>query len=223
MKVVSSNAFREAFVALAPLFERAGGGKVEVQFIGGAELLKRLRAGEPADLAILQASSIDELINLGKLVAGSRTDLARSGIGAAVRAGAPKPDLRTGGSLQRALRAAKSIAVSSGPSGVYLLGLFERLGIAKEKITQTAPGVAAAGLVAKGEVEIGFQQLSEILPVAGVDYAGALPPEVQHYTVFSGGLHAEAKDPEAAKALMRFLASPEASRTVTEKGMEQIR
>ena len=220
MKVLSSNAFREAFLALAPRFERASGRKVEAQFIGGAVVLPRLRGEESADLVILQRSAIDELIGAGKLAAGSRTDLAKSGIGIAVRKGTRKPDTATGEALRRSLLAAKSVAVSSGPSGVYLLKLFERMGIPKERIVQTPPGVPAAGLVAKGEVELGFQQVSEILPVPGVDYAGALPPDVQHYTVFSAGIHAGAQEPEAARALVEYLVSREAAGIVREKGMD---
>ena len=220
MKVLSSNAFREALLALAPRFERASGRKVEAQFIGGAELLRRLRGEERADLVILQRSAIEELIGAGKLAAGSRADLAKSGIGIAVRKGARKPEAATGEALKRSLLAAKSVAVSSGPSGVYLLKLFERMGIPKERVVQTPPGVPAAGLVARGDAELGFQQVSEILPVPGVDYAGALPPEVQHYTVFSAGIHAGAQEPEAARALMEFLVSGDAAGVVTEKGMD---
>jgi molybdate transport system substrate-binding protein len=223
IQVMSSNAMREAYRELVPQFEKQSGHRVVTSWVGSADIMKRMRAGETADLVILQASSIDELVQLGKVMPGSRVDLARSGIGVAVRAGAQKPDIGSGEALKRALLGAKSIVVSSGPSGIYLLSLFQRMGIAdqlKPRLIQTAPGVQTGELVARGEAEIGFQQVSELLPVRGIDYLGPLPPDVQHVTVFSGGIHAAAKQPAAAGALIRFLASADAGSVLRKKGMQ---
>src|SRR6185369_10382710 len=142
IRVLSSNATREALREIAPQYEKATGHKLAMSFVGSLDVLKQLRAGEgKADVVILQNSSIDELIAEGKLAPGSRVDFARSLVGAAVRAGAPRPDISSGEALKRTLLASKSIVVSSGPSGFYMLGLFERMGIPKEKYTQAAPGI----------------------------------------------------------------------------------
>jgi len=221
VNVLSSIAMREALLEFATMFEKAGGCKVELNFVGGVEIVRRLRAGEGgADVVVLQASAIDELAQAGAVVAGSRVDFARSKIGVAVRAGAPRPDLGSAEAVTRALLAAKSIALSSGPSGVYLAGLFERFGIPRQKIVQAKPGTAAGDLVASGEAEIGFQQVSELLPVKGIDFLGPLLEELQHVTVFSGGLLAKAAAPQAARALMQYIASPAAAPVLRAKGME---
>jgi len=218
---MSSNAMRAALLELAPMFEKAGGRKVAVTFLGGVEIMKRLAAGEGGvDVVILQASAIDELAHAGTLAPGSRADFARSTIGVAVRAGAPRPGIGSAEAVTRALLASKSIAISSGPSGVYLLGLFERIGIPLGKVAQTKPGKMAGDAVARGEAQIGFQQVSELLPVQGIDFLGPLPPELQHVTVFSGGLHAGSADPQAARELMKFLGSPAAAPVLRAKGME---
>jgi molybdate transport system substrate-binding protein len=223
IRVMASNAFKEAYLELVTQFEQASGHKVVTSFVGSADIMKRMKAGESADLLILAGGSVDELIKLGKVVPGSRVDLAKSGVGVAVRAGAPKPDISSGDALKRALLAAKSIGYSSGPSGAYLAGLFQRMGIADElkpKIKQTPPGVAVGDLIARGEVEIGFQQVSELLPIAGIDFLGPLPSDIQQFTVFSAGLHVSAKEPRAAKALVQFLTSPASVPVIKKKGME---
>ncbi len=221
IQVMSSNAMREALRELAPQFEKASGHKVTMSFIGSADIMKRMRAGEGGvDVLVLQDSSVDALAKEGKVVAGSRLDFAKSPIGVAVRAGAPKPDISSGEALKRALLASKSIIISSGPSGIYLSGLFERMGIPREKIVQSKPGTQSGEVVARGEADIGFQQVSELLPVKGIEFLGPLPPDIQHVTVFSGGIHAGAKQPEAAKALIRFLASPRAVPVIKQKGMD---
>jgi len=223
IRVMSSNAFRQAYLELVPEFEKASGHKVVTSFVGSSDLMKRMKAGESVDLVILAGNSVDELIQLGKVVPGSRADLAKAGVGAAVRAGAPKPDIGSADALKRALLAAKSIGYSSGPSGAYLARMFERMGIADElkpKIKQAPPGVPVGSFIARGEVELGFQQLSELLPVAGIEVIGMLPPEIQEITVFSAGIHAGAKAPAAARALVQFLASPAAAAAKRKKGME---
>jgi molybdate transport system substrate-binding protein len=223
IRVMASNAIKEAYLELVPRFEQASKHKVVTSFVGSADIMKRMKAGESTDLVILAGNSVDELIKLGRVVPGSRVDLAHSGVGAAVRAGAPKPDISSADALKRALLAAKSIGYSSGPSGAYLAGLFQRMGIANElkpKIKQTPPGVAVGDLIARGEVEIGFQQVSELLSIKGIDFLGPLPPDTQHITVFSAGLHVSAKEPGAAKALVQFLTSPAALPVIKQKGME---
>jgi molybdate transport system substrate-binding protein len=225
IRVMSSNAFRQAYLELIPEFEKESGHKVVTNFVGGVDLMKRMKAGESVDLVILAGTSLDELIRLGKVVPGSRVDLARVGVGVAVRAGAPRPDISSGAALKQTLLAAKSIGYSTGASGVHLAGLFQRMGIAEElkpKIRQAPPGVPVGDLIARGEVEIGFQQQSELLPVAGIDLIGMLPPDAQEYTVFSVGVHASAKEPAAAKALVRYLASPGATPVKRKKGMEPV-
>jgi molybdate transport system substrate-binding protein len=222
IKVMSSAAVKPAYLQLVPSFERTSGHKVTTLWVLTVDMLTRLEGGESVDLVIMAANGIDELIASGKLAPGSRVDLARCSIGAAVRAGARKPDIRSAEALTHALRAAKSIAYSTGPSGVYLSGLFQRLGLADElkpKITQIK-GDSIGAVVARGEAEIGFQQVSELLPVAGIAYLGPLPAEIQEVTVFSAGLHAGATEPDAAKALVKFLTAPEAVAIIKQTGME---
>ena len=223
IRVMSSNAFRQAYLELVPEFEKASGHKVVTIFVGGVDLMKRMKSGESVDLVILAGKSLDELIQIGKVVPGSRVDLAKSGVGVAVRAGAPSPDISSGDALKRALLAAKSIGYSTGASGVYLVSMFERMGIADElkpKIKQAPPGVPVGDLIARGEVELGFQQMSELLPVAGIDVIGMLPPDAQKFTVFSAGIHVGAKQPAAAKTLVQFLTSPASVAVKKKKGME---
>ncbi len=223
IQVMSSLAIREAYLELVPRFESQTKHKVVTSWVGMVDILKRVKGGETTDLIIGSAAALDELTKAGKIVPASRSDLVKSGVGVAVRAGAPRPDISSGEAVKRALLKARSIAYSSGPSGVYLTGLFERWGIASElkpKITQTPPGVAVGGVVARGDAEIGFQQVSELLPVAGIDYIGPLPPDIQVITVFSGGVHVAARQPAAAKELIKFLASPAAAPVIKRKGME---
>ena len=221
VRVLPSNAMREVLLDAAPQFEMASGHKVSMAFVGSVDILSRLRAGDKsADLIVLQVNSIDELAAEGLVVRGSRVDFARSLVGAAVRAGAPRSDISSADALKRTLLAAKSIVVSSGPSGVYMLGLFERMGIPRERYTQAKPGVQTGLLVARGEAELCFQQVSELLPVTGIDFLGPLPAGAGHVTVFAGGLHSAAADREAARALMQYLASPAAAPVLKAKGME---
>ena len=220
INVMSSMAIKEAYLELVPQFEKQSGHKVVTSWVGSADIMKRMRAGETADLVIMAGSAIDELAKEGWIVAGSRVDLVKSSIGVAVRAGAPRPDISSGESLKRTLLAAKSIAYSSGPSGVYLSGVLKRWGIPESRITQTPPGAPVGEVIARGEAEIGFQQVSELLPVKGIDYVGPLPADVQLVTVFSAGTHAGAKQAEAAKAWTRFLISPAAAPAIRKKGLD---
>jgi molybdate transport system substrate-binding protein len=222
IKVMASAAIREAYLELVPAFEKQSGHKVVTIWSGTTEVSRRIGGGEVADLVIVSAPTIDKLIADGKVV-GSRVDLAKSGIGVAVRAGQPKPDISSGEAVKKAVLAAKSVAYSSGPSGFYLAELFKKMGIADEikpKLTQTPSGVQVGEVIARGEAELGFQQVSELLHVKGIDYLGPLPADIQHVTVFSAGVHASAKEPEAAKALVKFLTAPGAATVIAKTGME---
>jgi len=223
IKMIASNAVREAYLQLVPAFEKTSGHKVTIDWGGTADIMKQIRGGEVADIVIVPAPAIDALIKEGKLAGGSRVDVAKSAIGAAVRAGAVKPDISSGDALKRTLLAARSIIISSGPSGVYLAELFRKIGIAdqiKAKTTQLPPGGSPGEAVARGEGEIGFTQVSELLAVKGIDYLGPLSPDVQQVTTFSAGLHRAAPAPEAAKALLKFLTGPDARAAVKKSGLE---
>src|SRR5438093_4803702 len=193
IQVLSTQATQEAYLELVAQFEKASGHKVTTVFTGTLNVQKRLADGEPYDLIIMAGPAIDEQIKLGKAVAGSRVDFAKSGTGVAVRKGAAKPDIGSAGALKKTLLAAKSIGYSPGPSGIHMLSVFEKLGIAgdvKGKLKQTPSGVFVGTLNASGETEIGFQQISELVHFGGIDYFGPLPGEPQPMTVFSAGIHA---------------------------------
>lgn len=218
---MGSGAIKEAFVELAPLFERASGHKVIATWIGGVEIARRVAAGEFTDMVFQAAAAIDGLIKLGKLAPGSRVDIATSWIAASVRAGAPRPDIGTSDAFRRTLLAAPSIAYSTGPSGVYLIELFKRMGIADavaHKVTQIK-GEPVGASVARGEAAIGFQQMSELLPVPGIDIIGPLPADIQEVTTFSAALHAQTQVADAARELMAFLRAPAAHAIIRSKGM----
>jgi molybdate transport system substrate-binding protein len=221
IKVIASNAVREPYHELVPAFEKSTGHKVTIEWGGTVDIVKRVGGGEIADIVIIPAERIDDFVKQGRLV--SRTDLARSGVGVAVRAGAPRPDISSPAALRNALLAAKSIVLSSGPSSVYLPTMFQKMGIADEvkpKIIQIGPGLPVGDAIARGEGEIGFTQMSELMSVKGIDYLGPLPAELQFITVFSAGLHAAAPAPEAARALLKFLTAPEAAPVLKRHGME---
>src|SRR5262245_44123850 len=222
IRLVSSNALKSVLEEIAPQFEKTTEHKL-VFVWGQAALLKgRIESGEALDATILTTAGIDDLIKQGKLDGTTRTPLVRSSIGVAVRKGAPKPDISTTEAFKRALLNAKSIGyVEQGQTGIYLKDLFVRLGIAdeiKSKI-KLAP-TAAAEFVARGEAEIGMTQISEILPVAGAELVGPLPPDIQLYTNFASAVGAAAKQPDAAKVLLKFLITPETVRVMKAKGLE---
>lgn len=221
IKVLASNAVGEPYRELIPLFEKASGHKVIVDWGGTLNIIKRLEGGEVADLVIIGSEHIDRFVKAGMLV--SQVDLVRSGVGAAVRAGAPHPDISSPAALKQTLLAAKSIVLSSGPSGMYLPSLFRRMGIEealKPKITQLASGLPVGEAIARGEGELGFTQTSEFLSIKGIDYLGPLPGDTQLITVFAAGLHAKAAEPEAARALIQFLKAPEVAPALRHHGME---
>jgi len=227
LRVVCSGAFRAAYQVLVTGFARATGHRVVTAWGSSAagaptSIPARLAAGECLDLVIMAGEGLDRLIAQGLITAAGRADLARSGIGVAIRTGAPRPDLSSTAALMRALKQAKSLAHSSSASGIYLKGLFQRLGLTEalgNRIKQIE-GEPVGAVVARGEAEIGFQQISELLPVPGIDFVGPLPPEIQHTTVFAAGIAAGAREPQAARALINYLTGPAAAVIIHNSGME---
>ncbi len=220
LRLLCSNALQSVMVELGPRFEKATGHKLLITYGSTGPLQTDIEKGAAFDVTILGPAAIDALIKQGKLAAASRVELARSGMGVAIRKGAPKPDLGSTEAFKRALLNAKSIAYSEvGLTGIYLKGLFHRLGIADQLSGKTKFG-RGAEMVGKGEAELGLTQISEILPVAGAELAGPLPAEVQSYTVFPAGIAVSAPQPDAAKALLTFLTSPEAARVIRAHGLE---
>jgi molybdate transport system substrate-binding protein len=223
VEVLSSIATKEAYLVLVPKFERESGHKVTTTWAGTVDIMKRMAAGEVHDLVIISATELDELIKQGKIAAGSRIDIAKSGIGVAVRAGAARPDIGSAEALKRTLLAAETVGYTSGPSGVYMGQLIERMGIAAEikpKFRSVPSGGTIGTIVASGDCAIGFQQVSELVHIKGVDMIGPLPAAVQRITVFATGIHAKAKHPDAAKALVRFLTAPAAHAVIKAAGLE---
>jgi molybdate transport system substrate-binding protein len=223
MEMLCTNGVKSLMLDVVSAFERTSGTRVVITWGATNSLLKDLEGGAGGDLAILTAAAIDDLISGGKVVAGGRVDLARSGIGVAVRKGAKRPDIGSPEALKRALLAAKSVAHSkSGMSGIYFPTVLARLGIAdtmKAKIVIPDPGTPIGEVVAKGDAEIGIQQISELLPVAGIDIVGPLPAALQKITTFSAGVLTAAKEPAAAAALLKFVAA-ESPRLLKQKGLE---
>jgi molybdate transport system substrate-binding protein len=226
IKVLTAGAFKQVLLALVPDFERTSGHKVTVENDTVGALTKRIAGGEAFDLAVLTPKAVDDLAKEGKFAAGSRANLARVGVGVVVKDGTPKPDIGSVAAFKQALLAAKSVAyidpAAGGSSGIYVAGLLDKLGIAADvkPKAKLIPGGAVAEHVAKGEAELGIHQISEILPVKGVTLVGALPAEIQNYTVYAAGLGAQAKDGDAAKALLKTLTSPAAAEVLKSKGME---
>jgi molybdate transport system substrate-binding protein len=224
IKVLSSIATREAYLELVPQFEKVSGHEVVTAWSGTTAIMQTMAAGnEQHDLVVISSTEMEELTKQGKIVAGSRADLSKSGIGIAVKAGAKRPDVSTPDALKKALRAAKTVGYTSGPSGVYMAGLVERMGIAAEvkaKFRSVPSGGTIGTIVASGNCEIGFQQVSELVHIPGVDYIGPLPAEVQRVTIFSIGLQTGAPHPAEAKALVAFLTTPAAVAVMQKHGLE---
>jgi molybdate transport system substrate-binding protein len=226
IKVLASGAMHEIGLELLPQFEKSSGHKVVVTWTGTAKIKEQIAAGEVFDLVIVGAPEVDKFIASGKMVAGSRVDLAKSGVGVAVKAGAPKPDISSGEAVKKAMLAAKSLAYSTGPSGVYVEALIAKFGIAEEmkaKTKRTAPGSRVGQYLARGEADLGLQQVSELIHETGIDYLGPLPPDVQNYTLFSSGIGSGSKMPAGAKALQAFLSAPAAADVIKKNGMEPAR
>jgi molybdate transport system substrate-binding protein len=223
IKVLASPASREAFFELISAFESATGHKVVVTWSGTKDIKKQIAAGEVYDIVVVARPELDEMVKGGRIVPTSVTDVVKSRVGAAVRAGHPKPDIGSADALKKTLLSVGSIGYSSGPSGDHMAELFKRMGIAdqiKGKLKQTPPGVRIATVIVSGEVELGFQQVSELTHEPGIDYIGPLPDEVQKITVFSGGIHTKASDPQAASAFLKHLTSPAAAPVIRKHGLE---
>src|SRR5882672_1527914 len=230
VRVMISGGLTAAFNALVPEFERATGNKVLVAYgpsMGTTvnAIPVRLERGEPADVLIMVGYALGDLAKNGKVVADSRVDLVKSPIGIAVKAGASRPDISSVDAVKRTLLSAKSIAYSDSASGVYVsTEMFDKLGIAdamKDK-ARKIPATPVGEIVARGDAEIGFQQISEMLPVSGIEIVGQLPSELQKVTVFSAGIASVSREPDAGRALIKFLASPAASTVIIKSGMEPI-
>jgi molybdate transport system substrate-binding protein len=223
LNVLSSNAIRQAYLELVPQFEKATGHTVTTAWAGTNDVVKRVTGGEVYDLIIMSADAFGKIED--KLVPGTRAELVKSGVAVAVRPGAPRPDLRSGETVKQALLAASSIGHSSGPSGAYLQSLFARLGIAdaiKSKVRQTPPGTPVATLLRSGEIELGFQQVSELIHEKGIEYVGPLPADIQHTSYFAGAVHAAAANPDGAKAWTRFLKDPANAGVIRKHGLEPV-
>jgi molybdate transport system substrate-binding protein len=229
IRVMTSGAFTAAYLELRPQLERSLKVKIVTTAtsmgVGSDSIPSRVERGEAVDVVIVADDALNELIKNGRVLANSRVELARSGIGMAVRKGAAKPDISSLDALTRTLLQAKSVAYSASVSGLYIsTELFQRLGIADQVLgkSRRIDRERVGAVVARGEAEIGFQQISELLPEPGIDYVGPLPPEAQRVTVFSAGVVAGSKNAGAARAPIRFLASSEAAGTVAKSGLEPM-
>jgi len=221
IKILSGGAMRSLMIDVVPLFERARGVEVEIEFRLTSVLTKMIEADAPFDIVLMPRPELDALAQAGKIAAASITDATRSAVGLAIRAGAPKPDIGTAAAFKRTLLTAQSIAYSDGPSGAYIADLLQRLGIATEMEPKTRlTSGPVAELVAAGEAEIGMQQIVAILPVKGAELVGPLPSELQNVIIYAAGLAAGGRNTAAAGAFVAFLASPEVLRLIRVKGME---
>jgi len=223
IKGISSMATRLVLAELVDAFQRRSGTRVAIESVGGVDAAKRVQAGEAFDVVILASDAIDKLIASGHVQLDSKVDLVRSGVAVAVRAGAPKPDIASEDAVRAAVLAARNISYSTGPSGVALARLFERWGIAeqiKDRIVTPPPGIPVGSLVAKGEVELGFQQLSELINLDGITVLGPLPPAIQIITTFSAGVCAGSQQGDAVRAMLADMNTPEAAAAKRRQGMD---
>lgn len=223
ISIISSMATRQVLADLVSNFQQSSAQQVSVESVGGVDAARRMQAGEAFDVVVLAANAIEQLIEAGKVASGSRVDLVKSGVSIAIRAGAPRLDIDSEDAVRQAVLNARSLSYSTGPSGVHLSRLFERWGIAdeiKSRVVQAPPGVPVGGLIASGEVELGFQQLSEMIHLEGIDVLGPLPPAIQIITTFSAGLAAISTQAEAVRTLLDFIVSPAALDAKLRNGMD---
>ena len=220
---ISSMATRQLLADLVAAYAQHSDALIAIESVGGVDAAKRVLAGEAFDLVVLASDAIDKLIAAGRVEANSKTDLVYSGVAVAVRAGAEHPDISSEDAVRRAVLAASSISYSTGPSGVALAKLFERWGIAEEiksRIVQAPPGVPVGALVARGDVALGFQQLSELIHIEGIDLLGPLPPAIQITTTFTAGLCVGSAQADAVRALLHFMASADTAGLKRKQGMD---
>lgn len=225
LRGISSMATRQVLAELTAAYaaSAAGAGVVQIESVGGVDAARRVAAGEAFDVVILASDAIDKLMAAGHLLPGSKVDWVHSGVAVAVPAGATLPDISTEDAVRNAVLAAPSISLSTGPSGVALAQLFERWGIAGQiapRMVQAPPGVPVGSLVARGEVALGFQQLSELLHVQGIEIVGPLPSAIQITTTFSAGVGVHSQQVDAACSLLAYLSSPAAADAKRKQGME---
>jgi len=222
---ISSMATRQVLAELAEVYCQRSGVVVSFESVGGLDAARRVQAGEPFDVVVLAADAIDKLVDAGHVVADSKTDLVRSGVAVAVRQGSALPDISSEAALRRAVLSARTLGYSTGPSGTELLKLFARWGIAddiRDRIVQAPPGVPVGRMVADGEVELGFQQTSEMMSVPGIAVLGPMPPGSEIVTTFSAGLCAASIQPEAVHALLSFMCSSAVADAKRRYGMEPV-
>lgn len=220
IKLISSMAAKDFLFDIARQYEGESGNTVSVATAGGVEVIRRMKAGEATDAVVLSAEQIDQLIADGRVVAGSRVDLVKSGVAVAVRKGAARHDISSEAAVKKAVLGSKSIGYSTGPSGVYLERILAQWDPdARVKRVQAPPGVPVGGLVARGEVELGFQQLSELIHLQGVDVLGPLPAEIQLWTIFSGGVSVTSSQAQAVRAALAYMASPAALEAKRRNGL----
>jgi len=220
---ISSMATRQVLAELVDAYQQHAGQRVAIESVGGVDAAKRVAAGEAFDVVILASDAIDKLIAAGHVLAGSKVDLVHSGVAVAVRKGAPQPDISSEDAVRQAILTARNISYSTGPSGVALAKLFERWGVAetiKDRIVSPPPGIPVGSLVAKGEVALGFQQLSEMLNLEGLSVLGPLPPAIQITTTFSAGVCATSRQADAVRAMLTYMASPAAAEAKRRQGMD---
>ena len=225
IKMISAMAMHATWLELMPLYEKASGETVTIIWSPGLEVAHHVESGEKADIAVLAAAGVDDLIKKGFLAEGSRVPLVNSLVGIAIRPGAPKPDLSSVASFRQSLLDSKSIVLSAGTSSLYLRKMFQTLGIGKEMDAKmfrspTGRNENVANVLRRGDADLGFQQVSELIDEKGIDLLGPIPADVQEVTVWSAGLYRDAKEPERAKALLRFIKSPEAAPILKKHGLD---
>jgi molybdate transport system substrate-binding protein len=225
LKVVAPNAVKESVAEIAARFEQDTGRRVSFTWGGSEAIAKRVAEGEVFDLVVNTASGLDRMTVEGKVVSAGRTDFARSAVAMAARPGLPRPDVSSVAALRATLLDAQSIAISSGASGRYLEQLFQKLGVAeqiKHKIKQPPSGAQIGDMLARGEADLGFQQVTELMHGKGFQYLGPLPAEAQNYTVWAAAVHSKAPQPEAARSFARAMAAPQAAPAYRKYGMDPI-
>ncbi len=223
IRIISSMATKQLLAELVALYQTRHEQHIQVESVGGVDAAKRVQAGEAFDLVILARNAMDTLAAADKLDAQGVVDLVRSGVAVAVPSGATHPDISSGEAVKQAVLNAPTLGYSTGPSGVQLAKLFERWGIAeqiKNRIVQAPPGVPVGALIARSEVALGFQQLSEMLNVPGIERVGMLPPDIEIITTFSGAVAASSVNPNPAGELLAFFASPACAQAISRQGME---